>query len=205
MVGEKCAISDNGGFSLVELIVSVLIMSAIMGIVMMLISSSRATYSEVKTDAVMQTEAGVVRRFMGELAVEAENWGEKTISVSGGGSYKCVYLLAPGNENTDTAEKYYYCFLLRTDVADGILRYGKYEYSDTSNYLENHLKSSGLIDEYGIATYTDPYAVLAEHVSDISVGSTGTGGRYSLMTVTMKLEYNGEQYETTMNFTGRNQ
>ena len=46
--------SDDRGYSLVELIVTMLVMSLLVGIVVVLISTSRSTYKVVNREAVVQ-------------------------------------------------------------------------------------------------------------------------------------------------------
>ena len=228
---------DDRGFSLIELIVSILIMSVISAMVILLISSSRATYSEVNTDAVLQGDAETVRKFIGELALEARSWGEKTVNLPGGDSYKLIWIKALDNDTeglergsydytyyvdedgdgTAETEKngsrlyYYYVFLLRSP--DGPLAYGKYKYDTLVHNGE--LFGDGFTfptvvgegaggDYYHNDILTSPYAILAEHVTDIKCSIAADNNDRELISIDLTLNYNGHGYTTKMNFAGRN-
>ena len=149
---------NEQGFSLIELIVSILIMSVIAAMVVLLMSSSRRTYRSVNADAVVQSESELVRKFIGELALEARSWGQRTVKI-GGKQYKTIWIKALDNDTeglergsytytyqkvdeygnpvfeggnpvmeTGTRQYYYYVFLLRSP--EGPLAYGKYKYDD---------------------------------------------------------------------------
>lgn len=192
-------------------------MSVIMGIVVMLISSSRATYREVKTDAVLQTEADIARNFIGEIAVEAKTWGMKDYS-DGSNTYPFIWFMAPDNDSTGVSSTYfYYVFLLKGDK----LRYGKIKAADALNSDPAtptvfgpgySFPASG--DVYGNNILTDAYAVLAEHLAVDGTGIScnestylGPGGvsfRNDLINVKLNFSYNEHDYTTTMNYAGRN-
>lgn len=231
---------DDRGFSLIELIVSILIMSMISAMVIMLISSSRATYSEVNTDAVLQGEADTVRKFISELALEARSWGQKTVNLSGGGTYKLIWIKALDNDTeglergsytytyqeeeggamvdkTGSRYYYYYVFLLRPD---GALAYGKYKYDTLvqGGALFGDVDNDGIGDGFSFPAVvgdtggdyynndilTSPYAIIAEHVTDISCKNAVDNNNKELISIDLSLDYNDHTYATKMNFAGRN-
>ncbi len=219
---------DPNGFSLIELIVSILIMSVISAMIVMLISSSRATYNSVNTDTVLQGDAELVRKFISELALEAKSWGSKSdfTDPSDGKEYKLFWIKALDNdkeglergsynytysvvsgENTISVTEprtfYYYVFLLRPD--EDTLAYGKYEYGQLVKngvFLDSNVTLSAP-DYYGNNILTDQYSIIAEHVVDISCNSSdATGGE--LMSINLQLQYNDHNYTATINYSGRN-
>lgn len=221
--------NDERGITLVEMIVSILIMSVISAMIVMFISTSRTAYDVVSTDAMLQSNVEIVRKYIGELAVEASSWGKRSYTysetVEGGGSvdhtvdliwfkaldndqeglkrdYYDTYTDAEGNERHRFY--YYYVFLLRPD---GKLAYGKYPYS-ASLMGTGSLFGEGFTlpneDYYENNILSDPYSILAEHVTSIDCTNSATPGKTELMKVKMALEYNGHQYDATINFSGRN-
>ncbi len=150
---------NEQGFSLIELIVSILIMGVITLMVVLLMSSSRRTYRSVNADAVVQGESELVRKVIGELALEARSWGQKTL-VIGSNSYPVVWIKAldndtegldrgsyeysyqklddEGNPVTDaeghpvmeTGSRKYYYYVFLLRSSEGPLAYGKYKYND---------------------------------------------------------------------------
>ena len=229
MVRKKLQFAnDDRGFSLVELLVSILIMSVITGIVVMLISTSRRIYNSTETNATLQTESDVVKNTIGELAIEAQNCG--LVNASG---YSFIWLCAPDNDqdpsilrSDEDFKKYYYYVFLKKD-GDDKLRFGKFEDREvpgTDPKVYTVRNSEGIIfgdgytfpteDEYSCNILTDPRAVLAEHLQkehnksgrqDIFCSVTAENNLYEqLITVMVNFEYNGTENSSTMNFAGRN-
>ncbi len=210
---------DDRGFSLVELIVAMLIMSVIVLMVVLMISTSRRTYNTVKTDAVLQSEAEIVRNFIGEIAVEAKSWGQKEY-IDGTDSYRFIWLKAPDNDKTGVDRNYfYYIFLLKGDK----LRYGKFpESAALNNVTDSKIFGTGFTfpdaDSYGFNILTDPYTLLAEHLSEetdeadrgISCNESpylDTDNKYKtakLVNIKLNFLYNEHKYGTTMNYAARN-
>ena len=211
---------NDKGFSLIELIVSILIMSIMTGIIVMLIATSRTLYSEVNTEAVVQTETEAIRNFIGELALEARacDSGSVTVNVGEDGTRTDYYIwfLAPNNdvEAGGTSTDYYYYFLLR-EADTNIVRYGRYseKVKVGSEYHLNPVLLQGSDTVFGgtysFATlletnaatklYDEDYSLLAEHVTAMSCSSSN-----GLITVNLTLTYNGVSYPKTLVFAGRN-
>lgn len=220
MYTAKNQMLDDKGFSLVELIVSILIMSIMTGIIVMLISTSRTLYSNVNTEAVVQTETEAIRSFIGELALEARacDSGSFTVTNAEGENHTDYYVwfLAPNNDVEDegTSSDYYYYFLLRESDTN-IVRYGRYsekiKVGSEIKYNPVLLQGADTVfgGTYSFATlletnaatkiYDENYSLLAEHVTAMNC-STSNG----LITVNLTLTYNGVSYPKTLVFAGRN-
>jgi prepilin-type N-terminal cleavage/methylation domain-containing protein len=194
--------SDNSGFSLVELLVSILIMSVVTGIVVTLISSSRIAYTEVKAEAVVQEESETVRTFINEIAIEARDCGKALVGSSGD---HCIWFYAPDNES-DNKSNYCYYFIL-CETSNRVLRYKKYPNTITS-------PSAGLDYEALLVTNEstkvagDPYSLLAEHVNGIDLSKVLSGDAThntgSLITVNLLMDFAEDDYNKHFVFDGRN-
>lgn len=213
-------IRDDRGFSLIELIVSILIMSVITGMVIILISTSQSTYNEVNTESVVQRETEAVRSFINELAIEAKDCGSAgfTYAPPGGTTkaYSCIWFMAPDN-NDSAASTNYYCYFLLLEEDSQIVRYGKYPaYQEetvegvTTRVLNPILKNGdtllgagfdygGLLVGNSTRIAGNEYALLAQHVTSLSL--TKSAG---LITVGLELGYNNASYTKTLIFAGRN-
>ncbi len=189
---------DNSGFSLIELIVSILIMSVITGMVVILISSSRNTYSIVKSEAELQGEAEVVKRFISNLAVEAsECYAGKH------NNDPFIYIVAPSNEESGkVTEHLVYFIYLQKDK--NVLNYYNIKKTDFDNYLsiDGNTVDKLIADSISNGHLRDDrYGLLAEHVVDI-VKKSADGS--PLITIETSFVFNGSSYTTTLNLDGRN-
>ena len=201
--------TDNKGYSLVELIVSILIMSVLTGMIVMLISSSRATYNEVNRDAVIQGETELIRNYIGEIALEAFSCG--SFGDPDGTDDNCIWLLAPDNKG-ETTDRYYYFFL--HEKANHVIRYGRYKQKVGAVYNPDLTGTDGslfgpgfnyltLLEDESKATAIkgDDYKLLAEYVDRISLSSDPATG---LITVTVKMNYDGVGVTRNIVLLGRN-
>ena len=219
-------IRDDRGFSLIELIVSILIMSVITAMVVILISTSRATYNEVNTESVVQRETEAVRTFVSELAVEAKDCGWKdftyaTTPAPGEAevtkNYSCIWFMSPDNGDS-AASTEYYCYFLLLEKETEIVRYGRYICyvteagpSGTTRKLNPALKDGDVLlgptFDYGkllVGDATtklagDAYALLATHVTKLALNKSN-----GLISVELDLNYNNAAYEKHLLFAGRN-
>lgn len=211
MTRKKSFGPDNRGYSLVELIVSVLIMSVVVAMVVMFISSSRKTYDIVGTEAQIRGEADVLKRFISELAVEAVDCNSFSYTGCEG-----IWIKAPNNEiSGPTTEYCYYFFLLEKDSRK--VRYKKIKELGADGKI-NPLLTGGVTDagifggsfsfENLLGTsaadsklYGDKYALLAEHLTKLNCTISSAG----LITVNMTLKLNDEnEFVTKLNLAARN-
>ncbi len=214
---KRAMIYGNKGYSLVELIVSILIMSVITGVIVVLISSSQRTYNEVNRDAVVQGETEMIRNYIGEIALEAFSCGQFGDPDPSVAADNCIWFLAPDNK-TGSNDKYYYFFLL--EKANHVLRYGRYKQmngADFNNILIgsdgkifgtgfNYLKlledtTNEDIDHKKTAIAGDDYKLLAEHIDQISLSADAATG---LITITVKMNYDGAGVTRNIVLSGRN-
>ena len=216
---------DDTGYSLVELIVSILIMSVITGMIIILISTSRKTYQTVNRDAVIQEETELVRNFINEIAIEAVDCGQFGTNAPTDTDDMCIWFLAP--DNVQKSDNYYYYFFL-LEKATNTLRYGRYiQMEDSTNYNRvlvqevtdpgsggtkkvvlpegfdylKLLENSSNVDKNGKSTSIagDDCKLLAQYVTGISCRS-----EQGLIKVTLNMEFDGAEFTKNLMFNGRN-
>ncbi len=188
---------DNRGLSLVELIVTVLLMSVISGMIVLFIASSRSNYELISTETALQTEAQAATGFIYDILLESENviFGEYDATLVGGtGSDKVKVLSAKSGDN--------YSVVL-FEEGSGNLRYTSMSAievaSDSVITVLNNRAGAGnnLIG--------DKYSLLAEYVTDMTYTEYGvTSSAITYSNVNLDFEYAGRNYRTTIDVKGRN-
>ncbi len=110
----KNIMNDNKGFSLVELIVTVLITAILMIAVVAFISSSRTMYQTVNTSATLQEEAITAERVFTEAFMEAKTYKyQANVSLATGSVTDVLWIKAKenapisGDTNTDDSVYFY--------------------------------------------------------------------------------------------------
>lgn len=183
---------NNAGFSLVELIVTVLLMSMIMGIVMVFISTSRTYYQVVDAEAVLQAEAQAASGYFYDLLLEStdvKTTGDLAATSAGGSVADGAIRVFSIKSSTG------YSYIV-WEKDNNVLRYCTHDGftggSDVTTICEN-IADAGAIG--------NRYKLLAEHVTDITL--TKELGK-SLYKLTLNLNYLGRDYTTTLAVAGRN-
>lgn len=134
---ENRHLIDDNGFSLVEMIVSILVTAIIMFGVGVFISTTRGTYQMVSTSAKLQEESISMQNLVSELVMEATNYGTKQynnlVCVNGLGEsfegdvyVQCIE--AKDNEQSSKiAPKCYYLFIFSKKKGEetGTIHYSK--------------------------------------------------------------------------------
>ncbi len=202
---------DRKGLSLVELIIAILIMSVFMTAVVSLISSSRVVYTEVNSDAVVQTETETVRSFISEIAIEAKECGQRSFTAPAteegeeAENCSCIWFLAPNNETSD-GSYCYYCILLEGNT--NILRYKKVSASDSSLTDADGKKFGVSTFDYNTfftGTKGNEYCLLAQHANAITCSTIGVGDSGSkVISVNLTFHFNNADYTRNMRFAARN-
>ena len=129
---NKIKENKNAGFSLVEMIVSILIVAIMMFGVTAFISTSRVAYMKVTTSSKLQEEADAAVKFVNELLMEAQdyawNTGSRSESIySIDYDVLCIKTLDndPGASATRAQKLVMYYYFILVDKADGTIRYCK--------------------------------------------------------------------------------
>ena len=124
---RKKLINDNKGFSLIELIVTVLITAILMIAVVAFISSSRTIYQTVNTSATMQEEAITAERVFTEVFMEAKAYKFETgVDLYSGVDTDVIWTQSrennPASGDASTIDSVY-CFVI--DKTNNEIRYYK--------------------------------------------------------------------------------
>ena len=199
---------DNKGFSLVELIVTVLITAILMLAVTMFISTSRSAYQTVNTSATLQEEAMTVERVFSESLMEAKAYGLETgISFSSGGETITADILWTKAKENDqvsvTEDDSIYCFLL--DKSAHQIRYYKDIGDATGMISGGHLTTAGktkLESEcFGANT---KYSLIADHVESMTMNIISRPDGTDLVVMQVDYEYMGKTYISNLTTVTRN-
>ncbi len=203
---DKHLINDNKGFSLVELIVTVLVTSILMLGVIAFISSSRTAYQTVSTSATLQEETMTVERVLSEMIMEAKSYGfDENVNLGGGKSVDVFWVTAKNNE-ADTGDCVYFFVF---DEADNKLRYCKgtnpadcVVKADTNSVLQPGIN---LINNQCYGT-KQKFSLIAEHITAMSMvrPSIEKADGTDLVILNLSFEYLGKTNNNTITAVTRN-
>lgn len=189
--------SKNGGYSLIELIVTVLIMGMFSLIVLSFSDTSLTVYRIIGKEETLQTEAATAVSFITEVMESAENCGYSSTFTSNGHEGSCVWVKRPGDR---------YGFILY-DKGARCLRYKEFTQAEffPGGDLTVWDYEGKLADLFG-----DPYYLLADKVDNITFTSesvTNATGRLATIDIRMKFfPDDGEEdvYRTSFKVVNRN-
>ncbi len=200
--------NDNRGLSLVELIVTVLLMGVISGMIVMFISSSRANYEIISTESTLQGEAQAATGFIYDILLEAEDvyfYGKDVPidaeRVGGSAGEGTVKVLSAKNGDTYSVVLY--------EIDEGKLRY------TSMSAIEAEVTTGGAIDALKARVTANPndkllgdkYSLLAEHVTGLNFEQLKNPDpkiNLSYSNVNLDFEFAGRKYHTTIDVNGRN-
>ena len=215
---NKIKENKNAGFSLVEMIVSILIVAIMMFGVTAFISTSRVAYMKVTTSSKLQEEADAAVKFVNELLMEAQdyawNTGSRSETISGiDYDVLCIKTLDndPGASATRTQKLVMYYYFILVDKADGTIRYCKKEASaidgvsdaskrlqfkttddGTVRYMVNLDQNSSIFTGVLDSAENRKYAYIAGKLD-----TSATGGP---MAVSHAIQKNGKKVQITFTF-----
>ena len=224
----------NAGFSLLEMIVSIMAAAILMLGIVAFISTSRATYSIVGTSAKLQEEALVVENTLKEIIQEALQYGCTTTSMDlSGATADIMCVKARDNESASGVSLYYLIFKKNDGEDIGKIYYKK----ENIPFNEPGNPSSGLQPDYQVTFETDAannkifnfvnsaeglsiiesacnssdsvYNLLAECVKSASVSTPlkalgVADAKGLLVNIKVTFEYNSEEYVASINSLSRN-
>lgn len=196
---------NNAGFSLVELIVSILITGFITGMIVAFISISRRTYENINTEAVLQTEASMAANYINELLLEAQACDQGTFTYTKDGvshDAKVIWIKAPDNSGADRSNACDYFVVLEKDT--GIVRFlRRNAVASTAENMSNATALAGICSD----VMSNRYSLLAEHVTNMEITPNVNAGVYgtgTLVELKLTLNYSGKTYNTTLYVAARN-
>ena len=202
---KKRMIINNKGFSLVELIVTVLVTAILMLGVIAFVGSSRTAYQVVNTSATLQEESMTVERVLSEMIMEAKSYGfDEDVSV-GSKTVDVFWVTAVNNEAASGDCVYFFVF----DESDNKLRYCKGT-NPTDCVMKADKDSvltagSTLINNqcYGSK---QKFSLVAEHVTSFSMvkPSVERADGKDLVILNISFEYLGKTNTNTITAVTRN-
>ena len=204
---DKKLMNDNKGFSLVELIVTVLITAILMIAVVAFISSSRTMYQTVNTSATLQEEAITAERVFTEAFMEAKTYQFQTgVDLSSGIDTDVIWTQsrenspASGDTNPDDS---IYCFVI--DKTNHEIRYYKDVHNETGMVLGGSLTTEGknkLADKcFGTNA---KYCVISKNVKSVSLTKIPRADGTDLVCMEIVFEYVGKEYTENITVVTRN-
>ena len=198
---------SNKGVTLIELIVTILIMSIVIGCVGLFISASRNSYFRINNETALQNEADVAMTFLTDIAEEASAYriSEEYLAVSGGAARQFEVLCMQVYDSEP-----FFCFIVH-DVEGKELRFLKISCNDTEKLLWtegtsggniNNIDIKGTLSANGINNPGNKRCFLASYVTEFktAVASENKG----LLQVSIELQYGGSTYSANKNILSRN-
>ena len=206
MMGKKL-IDDNKGFSLVELIVTVLITAILMIAVVAFISSSRAMYQTVNTSATLQEEAITAERVFTEAFMEAKAYKFETgVNLYSGVDTDVIWTQsrennpASGDTNPDDS---IYCFVV--DKTNNEIRYYKDLHNVTGMISGGNLTTEGKNKLTAECFGTNAkYSVISKNVKSVDVDTIPRSDGTDLVCLEILFEYVGKEYTENITVVTRN-
>lgn len=196
---------DNHGFSLIELIVCILMLSMVMGIIGLFVGTSTKSYNLVYEEANMQTEADIAMTYINDIAVEAKDY--KAVSSYMHGSINCSALCMEAPDTDNPADTYSYYIIWHQDD-DNKLRFCKLAKSALKSVkADGSIVSAADIDIDATLTqagvYGNPENFLAQYVTGFSaVAPEDTA--FPVLQVTVRLKYGDSNFVSTKSIASRN-
>ncbi|MCR5205806.1 MAG: prepilin-type N-terminal cleavage/methylation domain-containing protein [Lachnospiraceae bacterium] len=193
---------NNAGFSLIELIVSVLITGILMMAVGLFMSTSRTAYQTVSTSAKLQEEAMTVERVMSEYIKEAQKYGLDEGLVISGTEVDVFWVKAKENEGTSIAPSVYFFV---HDKTKKNIRYYKGEEADVE-------ETTGTVTTGGIAHLatgvfgaSEKYSLVASNVESMEKKSfVQRADGTDLICLKLTYSYLDKTYSDTLTAVTRN-
>jgi len=200
---------DNKGFTLIEMLISVMITGLMMLGVSAFISSSRVSYSRVTTSVSLQEEAGITTKFLNEIIVESSEWGQfdgLSYTDAGTGMTSQMFItwfvaLDDSKEDLSDRSECYYFIIWEKDTQ--CIRYAKFPVSEINKvslvgeHADEYL--TGLLSDH----FFDDYSMISRYATTFSVLPDPENMRR--FHINLIFTYNGENYEAHVNSVSRNE
>ena len=200
---------NNKGFSLIELIVTVLITSVLMIGVIAFLSTSRSAYQNVAVSSTLQEETITIKRILSEYMTEAKRYGfQKNVNIDGSsGDVTVLWVVARDTEANSNPDVSYFFAL---DLGDKKLRYCTGDAAlcpENQTVLSDDAKTQ-IANECFKTPTKMKYSVIGEHVESMEKG--GVAQRYDgtdLVAIKMVYRYpdgSGPKYNDEITVVTRN-
>lgn len=203
-------IMDNKGFSLVELIVTVLITGILMLAVGLFMTTSRNAFQTVNISATLQEESMTVERVLSEALMEASAYKVVTATIDST-AYKVMWIKAKDNNKAGfVSEESLYFFV--HDSSKQKLFYCKKQLNDTDT-IDKYINASDgsvtstkgfeLIKSNCLGNYSK-YNLISDHLVSFTDSSVKTIDGSKLIKLVCNFSYLGTEYTSNITAVSRN-
>lgn len=195
--------NDNQGLSLIELVVSILMLGMITAMICVFVSFGTRSYSKISAETVLQQEAQMATSYIADIAVEAKSvlWESFVYDSK---SYYVLTIQAPDTLPITEGGYYkdgdYYYFILY-EVDSKILRFGRVK--DTNLIYLSGTSDIDYIQTVG-ALINNKYALLSRYVNKFIVDFSGEANLNKLLQLQFEFSYMNKDYKATKNIICRN-
>ena len=200
---------DNKGFTLIEMLISVLITGLMMLGVSAFMSSSRMSYSKVNTSVSLQEEAGTTVKFLNEIVIESQEWGLlQDINYTAGTQTSLIDVIwfrALDNESASASNRDECIYFIIWEKATQCIRYKRVpvgdatgEFDKTAYLAEPEDYVVGLISD----AFFDDYSLVSRYAESVSV--TRDANNLKRYSISITFKFNGEEYVANVNSVSRN-
>ncbi len=203
----NCFRQSNNGVTLIELIVTILIMTIVTGCITLFISSSRNSYFRISNETALQTEADVAMTFLTDMAEEASAFRISQEHIAGaGGTLRQFNVLCMQIYDSEP----FFCFIIHDEEVNE-LRFLKVKQNDTGKLLWtegtsgvniNNIDIKGTLSANGIDNPDNKRCFLASYVTGFN--PVVPAEKKGLLQVSIELKYGGSTYSANKNISSRN-
>jgi len=201
---------SNKGVTLVELIVTVLIMGIMAGTIFLFVNASRNSYGNVYEEVTMQTEADIAVHFLDNVAQGALSYNytdDFTVTVDGSPvtfDVLCIETLVP--------DPYYYFFIHAVEYEE--IRFCKVRCdapntqlawisgTDPGNIKNIDIKET--LDLNHIYDKSNKRCFVSRYVTDFKAVIPDDVNKKGLLRINLELKYGKSKYSTSKNISSRN-
>lgn len=221
---RKKQLLNDRGFSLVEMIVSILVTAIIMFGVGVFISTTRGTYQMVGTSAKLQEESLATQNFISELVMEADNYASFTetdvncTNELGESFFGDIFVECIKAKNNDPepgeSDICYYFFIHAKKEGEktGTLHYSKA--ADPSVFADSKIFISGTHElsfldsdtkqEYIYDSVVNRYTLIADCMEEMKFNCSSAKNNGFLIHMECKLSFMDTEFVSDMNILTRN-
>lgn len=200
---------SNEGLSLVELVVTSLIMGMVSLIIVLFVSASRNSYTIVNNEVTMQTEADMAVTYISNYAEQAMDY--RFVSDYKHGNEDCGALAIKSPEFDSASNTYVdYVNIILFEKDTGILRFCKFRddsadlkwYESAAGHVLTNLNIDGTLSDSNI--YGNKRKLLAQYISGFNIIDNDDFRENELIRLCLDLKYGGSVYSTNKNIYSRN-
>ena len=199
---------NNKGFTLIELIVCILILSMISGIIVMFVSSSVNSYNVIYNEVNMQTEADVAMTYINELAIEAKDYKSTGAFVNSMGAV-CTALCMEAQDNSGVDIDAYYIIWHQSN--DNTMRFIRLSKNDSALIPLLGLSDINGVRDIdvsrtleGLNVYNSNSSFLCKYVTEFVAIPPTDPDTFPVLQVQISLEFAGSTFRASKNIASRN-